>query len=240
LSAGLAWRWGYALVGLTQMALALLIFARAHDWRAIPKSRQTAESRAVVHKSYRATLRRAIVWVNILLFFSLAGLEVTAGNWAFTLFTEGRGVSVAVAGFWTSFYWASFTAGRLLFGFIADRIDLVKAVRTVMALAVVATALIWWNPANWVGFAGLAVLGFALAPVFPLLTSATPARLGPADATNAIGFQVAAAAFGIAILPGLAGWLAEFTSLEVLGPYMMAIALVMTGLHEISVRGHAE
>ena len=240
LSAGLAWRWGYALVGLAQMGLALMVFARARDWRAIPQAKETSETRAVVHRSYRATLLRPIVWVNIALFFSCAGLEATAGNWAFSLFTETRGVSVAVAGFWTSFYWASFTVGRLFFGFIADRINMINALRTVMVTAIVATLLLWWNPANWVGFAGLAILGFAMAPIFPLLISATPLRLGLADATNAIGFQVAAAAFGIAVLPGLAGLLAEQTSLEALGPYMVAIAIVMTMLHEIAVRGRTE
>ena len=74
-------------------------------------------------------------------------------------------------------------------------------------------ALLWWNPVNWVGFLGLLILGFAMAPIFPLLVTATPLRLGAADAGNAIGFQVAAASFGIGVLPGLAGALADLDHL---------------------------
>jgi fucose permease len=103
-------------------------------------------------------------------------------------------------------------------------------------LAITGTALMWWNPADWVSFAGLALLGFALAPVFPLLISSTPSRLGLADATNAIGFQVGAASLGIAILPGLAGALAERTSIEIVPPFLMATATIMLVLHEVAVR----
>ena len=51
LSAGLAWRWGYALVGLTQMSLALLVFARPSDWRAIPKSKRRRRRRPLSTKA---------------------------------------------------------------------------------------------------------------------------------------------------------------------------------------------
>ncbi len=214
----------------------LWVFVRASDWELRPAEAAAPSPQPLAHKSYRSTLSRGIVWVNIALFFFYTGTEVSAGNWAYTLFTEGRGIPVAVAGFWASFYWASFTFGRFVFGIIADRINVVNAVRTMMLLAILGTALLWWNPVDWVSFAGLALLGFALAPVFPLLISSTPTRLGVADATNAIGFQVGAASFGIAILPGLAGALAERTTLEIIPPFLLTTATIMFILHEAAVR----
>ena len=242
LSLGIAWRWGYVIVGIMQAAMAILLFVRADAWRAqATTNASTAASRgAITHKSYRATLSRPIVWVNIALFFVYTGLEVTAGYWSYTLFTEGRGVSLAVAGFWASFYWASFTIGRFAFGIIADRVNVVNAIRLMIGVGIGATALIWWNPVNWVGFAGLAILGFAMAPVFPLLISNTPERLGVADATNAIGFQVGAASLGIAVLPGLAGVLAQRIGIEIIAPYMVVASIVAFVLHEITVRGKTE
>ncbi len=240
LSAGLAWRWGYVILGATHAVLALWVFVRAAAWQPRPTEAAVEKAPLLVHKSYRSTLSRGIVWVNIALFFFYTGTEVGAGNWAYTLFTEGRGVPVAVAGFWASFYWASFTFGRFVFGIIADRINVVSAVRTMMLLAILGTALLWWNPVDWVSFGGLALLGFALAPVFPLLISSTPTRLGVADATNAIGFQVGAASFGIAILPGLAGALAERSTLEVIPPFLLTTAAIMFILHEVAVRAHSE
>lgn len=233
-SLGVIWRWGYVIVAVLQLVMGVLVFVRAGDWQmrgeAAGMEQRGSRQRA------RATLRRPIVWVNIALFFVYAGLEVTAGNWSYSLFTEARGVPPETAGLWAGLYWGSFTVGRFFFGVIADRFAVIATIRTMALTAIAAAALLWWNPTNWLGFVGLLALGFALAPVFPLLVTATPLRLGSADAGNAIGFQVAAASFGIGVLPGLAGALADRTSLEVIGPFLVGWLLVMFVLHEIAVR----
>ena len=106
-----------------------------------------------------------------------------------------------------------------------------------MIIALGATLAIWWNPVVWVSYLALAVLGFAMAPVFPLMISSTPLRLGVADATNAIGFQVGAASIGIAVLPGLAGVLAQQFSIDIIAPYLVAATILLLILQEIAIRG---
>jgi MFS family permease len=44
------------------------------------------------------TLRQPLAWAQIALFFLYTGLEVTAGQWLFSLLTESRGVDEALAG----------------------------------------------------------------------------------------------------------------------------------------------
>ena len=236
LSMGGVWRWGYVIVAAVQVGMGLLVWARASAWQT--RADTPAAEAAVTHTKARATLARPIVWVNIAIFFCYAGIEVTAGNWSYSLFTEARGIPVAVAGFWASLYWGSFTLGRFFFGIVADRFAVIPTVRAMSLTAIAAAACIWWNPADWVSFGGLIVLGFAMAPIFPLMITATPLRLGSGDANNAIGFQVAAASLGIGLLPGLAGLLADRFSLEIVGPFMVAGLVVMTILHEIAVRYH--
>lgn len=235
---GIAWRWGYVIVALLQLAMGLVVFLRAGGWRM-----EAAESETPIpaaRRSTRATLARPIVWVNIAVFFFYAGIEVTAGNWSYSIFTGARGVAPEVAGLMTGLYWGSFTVGRIFFGIVANRFAVVPTIRAMAVTGIAAAALFWWNPVNWVGFAGLIILGFALAPVFPLLMTATPLRLGNADANNAIGFQVAAASFGIGVLPGLAGALADRVGLEIVGPFMVAGLVGMAVLHEVAVRSHHE
>ncbi|MEM9776196.1 MAG: MFS transporter, partial [Chloroflexota bacterium] len=60
------------------------------------------------------TLRQPVVWVAILFFFVYGGIEVSIGQWAFTLFTESRGLAEENARCWVSIYWGTFTAGRFL------------------------------------------------------------------------------------------------------------------------------
>ena len=239
LSLSLAWRWGYVIVGVLQASLALLIFARADAWQLRSAADSQSTARQLEKVSYRTTLRRPIVWINVMIFFLYSGLEITAGNWSYTLFTEGRGVPVATAGFWVSIYWASFTMGRFVFGIIADRVKPINATRVMIAIGGLAATLIWWNPVDLVSFLALALMGFVMAPIFPLLISTTPTRLGVRDATNAIGFQVAAASVGIAVMPGLAGAIAERTSLEAIPPFMVVATILLFVLHEVAVRKHA-
>jgi fucose permease len=101
--------------------------------------------------------------------------------------------------------------------------------------------VVWAGVGPGAGGAGLALLGLALAPIFPLLISATPDRVGSAHATHAIGFQVAAFYVGTAVLPGAAGLLAGRLGLDVLGPFLLGTACLFAVL--LGVRpggpGHA-
>jgi predicted MFS family arabinose efflux permease len=132
------------------------------------------------------------------------------------------------------------TVGRIIFGIIADRIGVIPIVRSCMLGSLCGTALIWWNPVDILSFLGLALTGFSLAPIFPLMISVTPKRLGSRHSANAIGFQVAAASLGIALLPGLAGVLAENLGLEAIGPFLLALAVAMFLLHEVTVPRRAQ
>ena len=58
-------------------------------------------------------------------------------------------------------------------------------------------------------------------------------------AANGVGFQVAAAALGQALMPWLVGAAAQRASLEILGPVLVALAIALVALHEALLRaGH--
>ena len=99
-----------------------------------------------------------------------------------------------------------------------------------MALVLAGIGLLWWNPVDWAGAAGLLVSGFALAPIFPTLVLLTPARLGAEYAPWAIGFQLSAAAAGAALIPGGIGLAVEGIGLESVGPVLVASAVAMAAL----------
>jgi hypothetical protein len=56
-----------------------------------------------------------------------------------------------------------------------------------------------------VSVVAIAVLGLALAPIYPLLMHDTPRRFGHAAARHMVGYQIAAASSAIAIVPGWSG-----------------------------------
>jgi fucose permease len=92
--------------------------------------------------------------------------------------------------------------------------------------------LLGWKSLGGASFLGLALFGFSLAPIFALMITGTQERLGPVHAPNAIGFQVAAAAAGVGILPGLAGVLATNVGLEIIPWFLLAVTVLMIILYE--------
>lgn len=232
LSASLSWRYGYAITCGWVVLVAVVFAATLPLWKSVvPESDGTPAKRA----SLGSILRMPIVLIGIAMFFLYAGLEATPGQWVYTLFTQGRGIAEEAAGLWVSIYWGSFTIGRIFFGAIITRVNSLTLLRGCMLGVVFGALLVWWNPVAWVGFAGLTVLGFAQAPLFPVMVSNTPRRVGAANAANAIGFQVAGAGIGVAILPALAGFLANNISLEIIPPFIFIASVLMIALHELSV-----
>jgi len=64
----------------------------------------------------------------------------------------------------------------------------------------------------------------------------TPLRFGARQASTIIGFQVGAAALGIAGLPALAGVLAARVGLEAIPTLLVVASAGMVALHEAVVR----
>lgn len=234
ITGGLNWRTGYVIAGATQVALATAFWLTRRLWdRPVSATDNRPSARGA---PLAATLRLPLAWLGITLFFISTGIAITTGNWVFSLLTEARGISPALAGAWVSLFWGSLTVGRIITGFVVQRVPPANLLRWCMVGAVLGALLIWLNPVPWLAFGGIALLGLALAPQFPLLTSATPGFLGAQHANNGVGFQVAAANLGGALLPSLVGVLARERGLEVLGPFLIVAALVMMALFGLLAR----
>jgi len=230
-----SWRWGYLLIALSYGALAASFGLTLKRWPLTEQASVEANPNPPAGVRGRDTLKLPAVWLSIALFFTFTGMEGSAGQWPYTLFTEARSVAPATAGLLVSIYWASMTVGRIFFGIVVNRVGTVPLVRICMGGAVGGAALIWWNISDTLSFLGLALIGFSVSPFFPMLTSSTPERLGAEHAANAIGFQITAVRLGLAVIPAVAGVLAEDFGLEIIGPFLFVISIAMFLLHEATI-----
>jgi fucose permease len=226
---GIRWQWGFGIVGVVQLAMIPLMLWTLARWRYVSVDE---DDEADVRAPLRSTLLMPAALIGIVTFAVYAGLEISAGNWSYTLFTEGRGIDETLAGWVIGIYWGSFTVGRILFGFVGNRWSEALVVRTAIGALIVGSILVWVDLANALTFAGLTLIGIACAPIFPLLINNTAARLSKRHAANAIGLQIAAAGFGGAVLPGAIGVTAENIGLETIGPWLLAMSAGMLVLHE--------
>ncbi len=240
LSGGASWRTGYAVVGVTLAALALAFVAARRRWEAEPSAPHgvmDAPGNAgpvppdEPPASALSALRSGRVQLQIAIFFFYTGIEVSAGQWSYTLLTEERGLNGTAAGTWVAAYWGGLLVGRLVLGFAVERVGQATLLR-LATLGVLLFAVLFALPGLSVGAAALPLLSFSLASIYPGLMSETPRRVGARTAPHAVGFQVSAATLGVAVVPSLAGLVSERFGLEAIGWVIACCALVLLGLHE--------
>jgi fucose permease len=165
--------------------------------------------------------------LGMVVFFVYTGLEVGAAQWE-TSFTRGHlGLSASAAGVAAFGFWAALTAARIGLALLARPPAALTVIRWGVIGSLVATGVIWWQPNPAVSVIGFVALGAALAGVFPALVSVTPNRFGTRRAQHAIAWQVGAAAAGGSGISALIGLLISVTSLAVLGPTLLSVAILL-------------
>lgn len=222
----LSWRMGYVALALV-IALLGIGFQKTRDlWE------DASAGSLLVHARLGHSIRLPVVLGSALLFLVYTGVEAIPGAWAYSLLTEGRGMPESLAGTSVALYWGGLTLGRMAQGALAHRAAPLLLLRACLLLAPVWIALLWAGLGFTLDLLAIAALGFTFGPVFPLLISATPERVGEAHSANAVGIQISLASVGWAVLPAVAGFLARRRGLEVVPPFLLLCALTVVGLHE--------
>lgn len=262
LGAGLGWRWGYGLTAAVQALLAIAFTVTARAWdgarpaaaspvadpdtgvrTAVPERAAGAAVAGPLPEpvperrtGQRGALLAPAVWLGAATFALYTGTEVGVALWTFTLLTEGRGLSTAVAGTCVSAYWAALFVGRVLYGVVAERLPGQKAAMACIGgMAAGAVVIALPGPAV-LTVVGVMMIGAFAAPVFPLLTLTTAERVGAGYAGPAVGMQVGAASLGAVIFPGAIGLLVGRYGTDVLAPSFLALAVLMALLYLITLR----
>ncbi len=233
---GLSWHWAYLLVlAVILLATAAVLLTRGQWIMAGDVERKPGESPA--RAGLMESLRIPAVLLGMGLFFVTSGVIGSTGQLSNTLLTA-RGVERA--GFWISFYWATFTVGRIIMGFIAHRLDNTLLIRDCLIGQSVGALLLWQTASPALNLIGLAVIGFCSAPLYPTLVAETHRRVEARYRANAIGFEMAAAGLGTSLVPGLIAALAQNISLGIIPPLLVVGGLVGLTLAEIAAHRQAE
>lgn len=220
LQAGLAWRWGYLLIGSGQLVLAISFLLTRRRWI---DGTTTATPAPHAHAPIQALLRLPALWMGSLVFLLYTGLEVGIGQWSYTLFTLGRAIPAPLAGQWIGLYWGSLTVGRVVVGFVANRLTPRQLLWIGAIGALMGTSLVAVGDGVW-GACGLLLAGFSLAPLFPALVATTPNRVPAAYVTDTVGIQIASAVLGSALVPWTLGLLVSGYGLAIIGPGLVVVA----------------
>ncbi len=231
LQVGASWRVAYALLALGQSlyVVGLWRLGRHVDVRSEMDST----------KPHKGQLRTPVVAWSLAVFFVYAGIGAGAGIWAFSYLTDERGISDPMAGLIVGAYWGGLTTSRLLLGVVGNRFQPDTLLRWSVVSTTLGFLLLWMSSPSWLAGAALIFAGFAHGPFFPLEMLLTPRRVGETLTSTVVGFEIAAANVGGALIPSLIGLAVGFGGLVVIPPILVVNSLALVAVVEMLRRQSA-
>jgi fucose permease len=172
-------------------------------------------------------LRKRVVWLAALFLLFYVGTEVSLGSWSFSFLTQERRGPLLFSGWIVSGYWVGLTLGRLLLGKVGQRLGNRRLIEACLIGVVVGMLLVWVAPQLPVAAFALFVTGFSLGPIFPTTIALMSETLQSRILASAIGFLASLGSMGGALLPWVAGNLAQHVGLWTLLPYVIALTAIM-------------
>ena len=234
LQANLGWRSGYGIVSAIQFGLTFLLFVSLPIWkkRTTP-SEQTNSAPLGLKGAVKIPGVKAIMFA----FFGYSTLEATAGLWASSYLVNFRSVDPETAATFASLLFLGLTVGRFLSGFVADRVgdkNMIRAGLVGMGIGIVMILLP--TKTDVFALAGLIMVGFGAAPIYPAIIHSTPTHFGAENSQAIVGIQMASAYCGTLIMPPLFGLVADHITVALLPVYLGGILALMAIMHERMLR----
>ena len=180
----------------------------------------------------RAALGQPAVILAAVFLSVYVGLEIGVGNWGYSYLIGDRGQAALLAGYTISGYWLGLTLGRFAIGPIASRWRLTPTAINygcVVGVAVVA-ALAWVVRFDVAVVGAFMLLGFFLGPIFPTAMAVVPNLTQARLVATAIGVINGVSVVGGAVLPWLAGAIADEVGIWTLLPFTLGLALILLAI----------
>ena len=229
----LTWNGGYRIVGLIQLAIAVLLLVTLPVWSV---NKDTDEK---IGKSVGLIGALKIKGVPFLLtgFFAYCAAEATAMQWASTYFAEVKKIPPERAASFAALFYIGITFGRFVSGFITDKLGDRKMILTGTAVLACGIIVLIIPTASYItAFAAFLVIGFGCAPIYPCIIHSTPSNFGTENSGAIIGIQMASAYVGSTFIPPIFGLLGNSIGFEIMPLYLLGFFVLMIVMIELTFR----
>ena len=227
LTAGLDWNTGYRYIGLFQVCLTAVLLLSLPIWKNRKQDTSGENGAPRAPLSLRQILTIPGAKEVLIAFFCYCAAEQTAILWGSTYLVRRWGMEEEIAAGFGSLFLIGITFGRFLNGFLTYKLtdrSLIRLGQTIMVLGVI---LMWLPLGAWNSMAGLLLIGFGCAPIYPCVIHSTPEHFGEENSQAIIGVQMASAYIGVCLMPPLFGLIANHITVALLPCYVGAITLLM-------------
>ncbi|KJY01960.1 MFS transporter like protein [Zymoseptoria brevis] len=236
--ANLPWYyWYYCMIGFATLELGTSLHA---FWKANGKAFRDAHPRTSDAAGSRLkeaclTMPAArVTWISALFFLGYVGIEVALGGWIVEFMIRVRDANPFSSGMSATGFWLGITVGRVVLGFVTPRIGEKLALMIYLPITMGLQLIFWLVPQYYVSTVAVALQGFFLGPLFPVVVVVCTKLLPKHLHVSAIGFAAAFGGSGGALFPYAVGAIAQAKGVQVLQPIVLsllaAIFLLWLGL----------
>ena len=227
LTSGMPWNNGYSYIALFQTVLTAVLLLSLPLW----KNRKMETAGENIPPRAPLGLRKIFAIAGakevLIAFFCYCAAEQTAILWGSTYLVHRWGMAEETAAASGSLFLIGITFGRFLNGFLTYRLNDKTLIRLGQGIMVFGVILMWLPLGAWNSMAGLLLIGFGCAPIYPCVIHSTPEHFGEENSQAIIGVQMASAYLGVCLMPPLFGLIAGHITVSLLPAYIGAITVLM-------------
>ena len=200
--------------------------------------KQEAEKENRNSAGIKETLKVPGVVLTLIAFFAYCSGEATCFLWTPSFFAGTKeGLSAETIASFGSLIFGGLMLGRLISGFISNRLGDWLLIRIGIAVELIGILLIFLPiPGYVVAAIGFVVIGTGMGPVYPAIQHMAPANFGKRHSAAVIGLQMASAYIGSTFMPMVFGNLQQHMGIGIMPVYLLIFALLNISMLEIAYR----
>ena len=229
------WNEGYRWTAYIQMGILLVCILSLPLWK--QNESQTTEEN---HESagIRETLKASGMVLTLIAFFAYSAGEATCFLWTPSYFAGTKpDLSAETIASFGSLIFGGLMLGRLISGFISNKLGDRKLIRLGIVIELLGIALIFLPVRGYIAAAiGFVVIGTGMGPVYPAIQHMAPENYGKKYSAAAIGMQMAAAYIGNTFMPMLFGQIQQRIGIGIMPAYLLVFAVINFAMLEIAYR----
>lgn len=232
------WNEGYRWTAFLQIGILLVVIS---SWSLWQQNDSKADESKIDSVGIKETIKQPGVMATLLAFFAYSASEATCFLWVPSYFVGTRtGISSELVASFGSLIFGGLMLGRLIAGFIANRLGDRRMIRSgtmVELIGILLTAL----PIKGylVAAIGFLIIGIGMGPIYPSIQHMAPINFGKRYSAAVIGLQMAFAYMGSTFMPTVFGILQQKLGIWIMPLYLLVFAGLSFALLELSYRQEA-
>jgi fucose permease len=229
------WNEGYRWTAYIQMGILLVCILSLPLWK---KNENQDEAENRNSAGIKEALKVPGVILTLIAFFAYCSGEATCFLWVPSYFAGTKaGLSDETIASFGSLIFGGLMLGRLISGFISNKLGDRRLIRIGIAVELVGILLVFLPVENYiVAVVGFVVIGTGMGPVYPAIQHMAPTNFGKRHSAAVIGLQMASAYIGSTFMPMVFGHIQQAIGIGIMPVYLLIFAVLNIGLLEIAYR----